>query len=421
MVEIWHRLDGGGRQAARPSRMRRFGAVVGASAYSVELKPLLACRAILAEWRELAARAVEPNVFAGPEMMLAAALHLPAAHPPAALVLRERREPGRRLVGIVPLASGRMPVLPDAVRAYVTPYHPVGVPLIDRRHAVGALVAILDWFAGHAHNVPGLGPGAGGVAGMLWPHVPQRGPFALALQEAARLSDRAVTLFAERERHVLRPAARPEELLPHALPSKRRKEIERLSRRMAEIGPLRFEEAIGGRPLRDAVERFMVLEASSWKGERGTALVQNARTSGFIRAATRMLGPTGQCSVLTLFCDETPAAAALVLEMQGRAWYFKVAYDPAFARMSPGLILSAELSRRQQGRPGIEETDSCADGPSRLLGELWRENIPYADMLVAVVPGDTTGARAMCLRERTRRRLRQTAKTLYRRMKGYTR
>lgn len=423
----WQRLDidspARGSQARHVTAAPRFMSIsANPAAFSLELRSLLSCRAIDAEWADLAARALEPNVFAGPEMMLAAAHHLPARHAPAALLVREGAGPSGRLLALLPLETARMPVLPGAVHGYDTPYHPVGVPLVDKTSAVPVLRAVFDGLAGldgSSSGVSSPGVSSPGVSGMLWKHVPLEGAFACAVMQAARQGNRQVDILGRIERPVIRASA--SEPVPARQPSRLRHDIERRRRRLAETGDIRFEEASSGQALRNAIESFMILEASSWKGIRGTALVQSARTSCFIRNASRMLARNGQCSVLTLFCGVAPVAAAITLETGGRSWAYKIAHDGAFARMSPGMILATEFCRRQQAKAVGHVTDSCMDEPNPSVARLWSEHAPYGDLLVSTTPGKTPGAVAMRLRERWRRNLRGAAKVMYRKAMGYAR
>jgi hypothetical protein len=80
MNSIWHRLDLDDAVAVgAPARLQgritlsRAASSAQDSPFAIELRPLLACRALATEWDDLAERAIEPNIFAGPEMLLAAA------------------------------------------------------------------------------------------------------------------------------------------------------------------------------------------------------------------------------------------------------------------------------------------------------------------------------------------------------------
>src|SRR6185437_13459517 len=65
-----------------------------------------------------------------------------------------------------------------------------------------------------------------------------------------------------------------DELLREALSAKKLKELRRQRHRLAEHGEVRFDIARSAQEVSSALETFLALEASGWKGERGTALTQ---------------------------------------------------------------------------------------------------------------------------------------------------
>jgi CelD/BcsL family acetyltransferase involved in cellulose biosynthesis len=185
---------------------------------------------------------------------------------------------------------------------------------------------------------------------------------------------------------------------------------------MAELGPLRVVEAASPAAINPALETLMVLEAAGWKGARGTAMVQNARLSCFIRAGMRQMAANHEASVMTLMLGDTPVAAALMLEQKGVHFCYKIAHDPAFARFSPGMVLAHEIGLRLQAKPGFIRADSCVDSADSFMARVWPESVPFADVMLALAGRRTPAVAAMQLRERLRRRLRAGAKRLYHRM-----
>src|SRR5262249_6275974 len=88
------------------------------------------------------------------------------------------------------------------------------------------------------------------------------------------------------------------ELLQDALGSKKLKELRRQRNRLGEHGAVRFAVARTPEAVAAATEIFLTLEASGWKAERGTALLQDEGDACFIRRATRELAATGQCEIV---------------------------------------------------------------------------------------------------------------------------
>ena len=143
--------------------------------------------------------------------------------------------------------------------------------------------------------------------------------------------------------------------------AKKLKELRRQRNRLAEHGAVHFEVARTPADVATAIETFLTLEASGWKGKRGTALVQDDGDAAFIRRATPALAANRQCEIVTLRAGATPVAAAIVLRHQDRAFYFKLGVDERFAKLSPGVQLTLDLTRHL-----------CAD-PRDCHGRLHRE------------------------------------------------
>ncbi len=311
-----------------------------------------------------------------------------------------------------------MPLLPDAVRAYGSTHHPVGVPLVDRENAVEALAAILDWLESHGHGLAGFKGQALGTSGLLLPRIPLDGAFALALQDAALRGHRTVSILGRTQRAVWQrqPAAAHGNGpgVPSAAKHAGAKNDLARRRALGELGPLRLDEAVSGQGLRDAIETFMLLEASNCKRTRKSAMVQNPRTACFLRAATRMLSQTGHCRVLTLLVGDRPVAAAIMLESGGQSWLYQTASDAQFCNMSPEVVLMGELRRRQMARKAGHVTSSCTDIPGAVIDGAWTGAVSYGDLLVASAPGNSPGSVAMRMREAMRRRLRKAGRKVYR-------
>src|SRR5664280_1509266 len=146
----------------------------------------------------------------------------------------------------------------------------------------------------------------------------QAGAHALILRDVA-LDGAAMKAFdaALRQQH-LRPrvlqsylrasldaSREPEELLRDALGTRKLKELRRQRHRLAEHGAVGFEVARTPAEVAAALEIFLKLEASGWKGKRGTALIQDDGDAGFVRCAAPALAETRQCEIVTLRAGDT--------------------------------------------------------------------------------------------------------------------
>ncbi len=177
-------------------------------------------------------------------------------------------------------------------------------------------------------------------------------------------------------------------MLRDALGAKKLKELRRQRNRLADHGAISFEVARTPEQVTSAVEIFLALEASGWKARRGTALAQDDGDAGFVRRATLALAETGQCEIVSLYAGDTPVAAAIVLRHQDRAFYFKLGVDERFAKFSPGVQLTLELTRHLCADPAIAMVDSTADADHPMINPIWRGRLSIGDLLIPLRPRD---------------------------------
>lgn len=386
------------RSVLKPVRLSRGGPL------RVEVRPLGETEPVADHWEALAERALERNVFAERVFVLAAARHIAEARSALAVLVWEDEEGGDGsarapvLVGLFPVVWPRLPLIPGEVCGWCPSLAAMGVPLVDRARAEAVIEAYLLFLAERGSR----------CAGALFPLVPEDGPFAQALANVAHRSGRLLRRFDPHHRAVLRNAVQDDSISP-----KKVKELRRQLRRLGDLGPIKFERAREPRAVREAVETFFAIEASSWKGRHGTALIQDAGASAMVRTMTRDLARQGRCRVDVLRAGGQPVAAGITLDAGDRAFFWKIAYDERFARFSPGVQLTFELTRRQLERKNVVLTDSCAIADHPMIDHLWRDRMAIVDLFVSTRPGPSLAGRAVGAREATGRRIRGLAKAVY--------
>jgi CelD/BcsL family acetyltransferase involved in cellulose biosynthesis len=179
-----------------------------------------------------------------------------------------------------------------------------------------------------------------------------------------------------------------DELLHEALGAKKLKELRRQRHRLAEHGTVHFDVARSPDEIAAGINTFLALEASGWKGARGTALMQNEGDASFVRHATTALAATGQCEIVTLRAGEVPVAAGIVLRHQDRAFFFKIGVDEQFAKFSPGVQLTLDLTRHLCADPAITSADSTASPDHPMINPIWRGRFAIGDVLIPLRAGD---------------------------------
>jgi Acetyltransferase (GNAT) domain len=100
------------------------------------------------------------------------------------------------------------------------------------------------------------------------------------------------------------------------------------------------------------------------------------------------LAETGQCEIVTLRTGDTPVAAAIVLRHQDRAFYFKLGIDERFAKFSPGVQLTLDLTRHLCADPAIATADSTAGADHPMIDPIWRGRFAIGDVLIPLRRND---------------------------------
>ena len=374
--------------------------------FRVEWRPLAELSAVAGEWRALAARALEPNVFYEPAFALAAA-GVFGREAGAGLVWSRATPP--RLLGFFPacVARRRYGIALPLLTGWTHPFGPLGTPLVERGLSEPVIGAWLDHIARDRH-LPKL---------LLLPFVPEDGAWADVFGNVIGRRGGRMKSFGRHARALLAPGSERENYLGRALGRKKRKELRRQRNRLADQGLLMSASIGESAAVFRAVDDFLALESNGWKGRAGTAARDNEDTRKFLQTAVTDLASEGKARVARLLLDARPIAAIVVLRSATTAWCWKIAYDERFARFSPGVELLLDVTRELLDDPSIVCADSCADENHPMIDHIWRERLVLADRLVSVDPEHNTAFRIACALEAARRAAVTSAKRLRTRLK----
>lgn len=122
--------------------------------------------------------------------------------------------------------------------------------------------------------------------------------------------------------------------------SGRRSDFRRAARKAEEQGAVAYEILSPGPDQFDALfEEAIAVEQRSWKREAGSALAVDQAKALFFRDFFRAAAAEGTLRVAFMRIDGQIVAMQLALESLGRFWLFKIGFDEAYARCSPGTLL----------------------------------------------------------------------------------
>ena len=316
-----------------------------------------------AAWDDLAADALEANAFAERWFVMAAARHFPCE---VQLIEVWDGFPSgsARLVALMPVCIapkyGRSPV--RHVTNWLHRHSFLGTPLIRRGHGIVAwktLLSVLDeadWACGLFH-----------VSGIV-----EDGATHLALEAAAAVMGRPCDKVHRSERALLASDLSPQDYYERTVRKKKRKELKRLSARLAELGTVTVRHLTHAYEVGPWCDAFLDLEAAGWKGQGGTALASDSESELFLRTLLHDAFAAGRLEMLRLELDGRALAILVNFITPPGSFSFKIAFDESYARFSPGVLIQLEnleiLNRRD-----IEWMDSCAVEDHPMINSLWAE------------------------------------------------
>ncbi|HEV7177259.1 MAG TPA: GNAT family N-acetyltransferase [Solirubrobacteraceae bacterium] len=325
----------------------------------------------LDRWRRLAAAAIEPNPFFEPEYVLAQARALDAVGDVALAVVADGDDwtacmPVRRVRSWhrIPIASV------STWRGSAALPSLVGTPLLAAPEAAAALVRGLV-----------ATPGSSFVA-LEW--LVADGPAYGPISDAIAHSGLRWIEFERLERAFL--TRRPQDdYFERSMKGKHRGVMRRRWKKLdAQLGGEPQVVDVTADPA--AVEKLIEIEGASRLAAGGMVLRADPAYEQFFREMCAGFAAAGRLQLHALrYGDQTLAIRCNLLTDPG-IFYFKVAYDEAFAEFSPGIRLEVESFHLFHERAQSEWVDSCSDPNNETMNRLLPERRALVT-LVLVKPG----------------------------------
>jgi CelD/BcsL family acetyltransferase involved in cellulose biosynthesis len=327
---------------------------------------------IAAAWADLTKRAL-PNVFMNPAALTAAS-ETRFAQVYLLLAWQEGAAP-QKLVGVWALQRRKFaPFWPALLEALPYNYAFLSTPVIDPAFiddVIPAFLAVIE-------KNPRL-------------------PNVISLQSFNAESpchDAMLKALAGRggERRAFAESARP--FVTRELGVKRsgstRKKLRQDWNRLCALGTVDIVNDRTPAAVREAFEVFLALEADSWKGAQGTALLCDEKDAGFVRRLVSGLAEQGDASVALLRIDGSAIAAQVLMYCGAMAYTWKTAFNPDYGKYSPGALLIDKVTEEIFATPGIDAIDSCSAEGS-FMAQLWTGRRKMVDLLIDVGPGKSLG------------------------------
>lgn len=346
-------------------------------------------------WSDLERRAVEGNAYLSPHFLIPAAHHLRSGAPLLVVLIETQAAGTHELIGVgVFEHSGPTKRFPlPHLRAFHSRHSFLAGLLLDNSRADEALTALLQFFSRR---------------GSIWHGaefrvLPGEGPLHELLQQALVRHDALWVEYDREQRAILLPPLAGERYVSEQMPNERRKDLRRRLRRLRELGEVSWRATAGAEVTDAHVESFLDLEHRGWKGQDGTSLRSHPADEAFFRQMIAGFRAQGRVIFTELCLAGRPIASTANLISGNAGFAFKLGWDPAHAKMAPGLLNEVELIRHAPRLfPGITHIDSGA-APGSFMEELWVTRRELVSGAFAVTPLGKSALYALRQAARVRR------------------
>jgi CelD/BcsL family acetyltransferase involved in cellulose biosynthesis len=334
-----------------------------------------------AAWQELARRA-SSNVFMNP-VALRAASDTGFADVRMLLAFETDAEP-RKLVGAWAMQQRRVaPLWPALLEALPYNYAFLSSPVVDPDHVAEVMAAFLRAIE-QDPSLPNV---------LSLKDLDAESPSYAALVAALTANGSAQLRLAQGARPV---ATRD---LGVKKSGSTRKKLRQDWNRLCALGAVDVVNERDPDRVREAFESFLELEASSWKGAQGTALLCDPADAAFVRRLVGDLSERQNASVALLRLGGKPIAAQVVMYCGATGYTWKTAFNAEYGKFSPGALLIDKVTEELFAMPGIEAIDSCSAEGS-FMAQLWSGRRTMVDLLVDVGAGPSLSFTLEAARQR---------------------
>jgi CelD/BcsL family acetyltransferase involved in cellulose biosynthesis len=350
----------------------------------------------LCKWAELEREALEPNPFFAPQMVLPAARHLENGDSAQLLVA----ESADALLFLMPVAGGiglrGMPV--PGLRSWMHDYCFLGTPLLSAHgDSTRIWTKILDELR-RTRPAPLL---------VMQLHSAD-GPVAAGLFRA----DAQMGLGVRQSPHACRGFTHRRPELDFTREWISRKHRADLARRRRALGrKLDIKITTVDRAAADpgkAIEYFLQLEASGWKGRAGTALLRRPGHDRFFREMSEGFADDGRLMFLSLEAGTQVLAQNTALIGGVGLFGFRKAYDETFAQWSPGSLLDLDVLRWFHEMRQLAWLDTCSSSDDQAAGRVFGDRRAICTLAVPISPVGSAAAAMLPIAVRAHRYLRNS-------------
>lgn len=315
-----------------------------------------ALASLVPAWDDLAANAIEPNP-AYESWMLLPALEAFAAGQDVRIIAAWR---GSELAGLFPLRFGRRcKGLLRTLSSWTHPHCVLCVPLVRASLAHEVLRSVFEWAKGEASLLE-------------LPYLAAEGAFHQVLVDVLYETPRTAATIEAYTRPLLRRARDAQTYIATCTPSEERRELRRQEKRLATAGKVEHRVLRTREELPRWIDEFLALEASGWKGRRGTAFASSEHHRRFAQSVFAGAFERGRLMMVGIDLDGRPIARFCALAAGEGAIAFKTAFDESLRKYGPGTLSVPDMIGLFHERPELQWMDSYTGPNNQNLSALWK-------------------------------------------------
>ena len=330
---------------------------------------------LLSKYRD---KSLEGNFFFE-KTFLAAAFARMNTHETSLITVWETLDTERSLRMYFPMVQEKIgfPGI-KAWRCWSHDYAPLGVPIVsevDSGEVIDRFLQLLGQIENSAY------------CALVFPDIPLKGVFASRLREALEISDTPYCEKLHGARAILKPDKSTSSGVVLDINSKKRRNLQRQLRRLGELGQLELESVKSYKDVILRFEEFLLLEARSWKGNKGTSMHTIKKTAAFARQAVTQSAKENKCTIYSIRLDGNSVASLIMLNSDGVFYPWKIAFDQNFSLYSPGSVLIYLVSKSIGAEPGFVRSDSLAGFKNNLMNPLWKQRMELGSIILPIGNG----------------------------------
>ncbi|NKB54083.1 MAG: GNAT family N-acetyltransferase [Rhizobiaceae bacterium] len=369
------------RSESREPMLRTSTTGLTSHLWELELVPAFGLIRLCDDIDRLSRRALDQNVFFDSSVLRSAWPRLTSLLAPRGawmLCLWESAGDGRHLRLFMPVRIHKVGFPAHKVlQPLSNEYMPLGTPLIDRDCAEESAETLLRLLSDPVLKLPSI---------VDFTHQREDSATYAALQNATRNLGLASHRNMAHQRAALLPDPESSTDPKPTLSKKRLRELARQLRKLEKSGPVNFHCARSKDKIVDAIEAFMILELSGWKGRKGTALYNHKKIAAFSRQIVYELAAKNHCEIFSLHQNEKPIASLIMLGRDGYLVPWKMAFDENLSAYSPGMQVMVNATNILKERGNFVEADSLAVANHTMMNRVWPDRVPIADLTIALNP-----------------------------------